>query len=136
MSGSASPGFKLSAAYDFGFGSARRSKIESVSMPSGALCEKPKEASSTRKQLSSGPLALALICATGTLVGQPSLVEERTRRERRARGKLREVLGVKMRPVRACGPHCITYHHVAEGYTYFIVSIASPVAQESSTQVC
>ena len=48
-------------------------------MPSGALCEKPKDASSTRKQLSSGPLALALICATGTLVGQPSLVEERTR---------------------------------------------------------
>ena len=91
-------------------------------MPSGALCEKPKDASSTRKQLSSGPLALALICATGTLVGQPSLVEERTRRERRARRKLREVLGVKMRPVRACGPHCITYHHVAEGYTYFIVS--------------
>ena len=103
MSGSASPGFKLSAAYDFGFGSARRSKIESVSMPSGALCEKPKDASSTRKQLSSGPLALALICATATLVGQPSLVEERTRRERRARGKLRKFWVLKCDPSAGAG---------------------------------
>ena len=66
-------------AYDFGFGSARRSKIESGPTPSGALCEKPKEASSTRtqigsgplapKQLGPGPLAFALIRAARTLVG-------------------------------------------------------------------
>ena len=50
-------------------------------MPSGALCEKPKEASSTRKQLSSGPLALALICATGTLVSPPLEQSTRARAE-------------------------------------------------------
>ena len=58
-SGSASPGFKPTVAYDFGFGRARRSKIESRLTPLGALCEKPKEVSSRRKvssSLGAGPL--------------------------------------------------------------------------------
>ena len=64
-------------AYDFGFGRARRSKIESGSTPLGALCEKPKEVSSRRnKRLGAGPLGAGALATRKQLGSGPLALEQ------------------------------------------------------------
>ena len=63
-------------AYDFGFGSARRSKIESGATPLGALCEKPKEVSSRRKRLGAGPLGAGALAPRQQLGSGPPALEQ------------------------------------------------------------
>lgn len=74
VSGSAHPGFKLCGIRLWIWQSTQIEKIESGSTPFGAfLCEKPKEASSTRKQPRSEHGAPVVILATGTLVSPAKL---------------------------------------------------------------
>ena len=76
VSGSASLGFEPTVAYDFGFGRARRSKIESGSTPLGALCEKPKEVSSRRKRPGAGPLGAGALAPRKQLGSGPLALEQ------------------------------------------------------------
>ena len=152
-------------AYDFGFGRARRSKIESGSTPLGALCEKPKEVSSrrnkrlgagplgagalaTRKQLGSGPLALEQLSsgalALALIRGRVSLVLAAACHGRGRRGRVRQtsrVWGVNAGESarRRANIHFITFHlrdsHLVRKSHHTCWESLSSHGRSSSTQI-